>query len=259
MANRIAGIPIISFLLLAAGGALCQSEHRSVDLFHGLQFEGSNSSEVWARQETSTLRSLPDAPSTVQPPKQHVQTFGDEAGLPLTGGTVGMNALVVHETRAGLFLPKASSASMLDKAVKDKKGIDAFFSKCVDASRQQNSRYQHSSNYKLMGRATDAASRMFVIQDETGKRHLNTAYFLQVLTSVAADNASRRYRARSGTAPLTDFGSTLGKDAGMNFMREFGPGIRQIVKGHAPTFVFRIGERIANHGAPSEVVSASTR
>jgi len=259
VANRIAGIPIISFLLLAAGGALCQSEHRSVDLFHGLQFEGSNSTEVGARQETGTLRSLPDAPSTVQPPKQHVQTFGDEAGLPLTGGAVGMNALVVHETRAGLFLPKASSASMLDKAVKDKKGIDAFFSKCVDASRQQNSRYQHSFNYKLMGRATDAASRMFVIQDETGKRHLNTAYFLQVLTSVAADNASRRYRARSGTAPLTDFGSTLGKDAGMNFMREFGPGIRQIVKGHAPTFVFRIGERIANHGAPSEVVSASTR
>jgi hypothetical protein len=45
----------------------------------------------------------------------------------------------------------------------------------------------------------------------------------------------------------------------MNFMHEFGPGIRQIVKGHARTFVFRIGERIANHEAPSEVVSTSTR
>jgi hypothetical protein len=174
-------------------------------------------------------------------------------------GTAGMNALAVDETRAGLFLPKAPSVSMLHQAVKDKKGIDAFFSKYVDASRQQNSRYQYSPSYKLMGRATDAASRMFVIQDETGKRNLNTAYFLRVLTSVAADNASRRYRARSGTAPLSDFGSTLGKDAGMNFLHEFGPGIRQIVKGHAPTFVFRIGERIANHEAPLKVVSTSTR
>lgn len=258
MANRIAGIRVISFLLLAAGGALCQSEHHSVDLFHGLQFEGSNASEVW-RLETRTWRSLPDAPSTVQPPKQQVQTFGDEAGLPLTVGTAGMNALVVHETGAGLFLPKVPSVSMLYKAVPDKKGIDALFSKYMDASRQQNSRYQQSSSYKLMGRATDAASRMFVIRGVTGKRNLNTAYFLRVLTSVAAQSASRRYRARSGTAPLSDFGSTLGRDAGMNLLHEFGPGIRQIVKGHAPTFVFRIGERMANHETPSEIVSTSTR
>src|SRR5579864_4384187 len=116
MANRIAGIRVISLFLLAAGGALCQSEPHSVDLFHGLQFEGSNSSEVW-RQETRTWRSLPDAPSTVQPPKQQVQTLGVEAGLPLTVGTVGMNALVVHETGVGLFLPKAPGVSMLYKAV----------------------------------------------------------------------------------------------------------------------------------------------
>jgi hypothetical protein len=254
VANRIAGIRVISFLLLAAGGALCQSEHHSVDLFHGLQLEESNSSEVW-HQGTSTWRSLPDAPSTVQPPKQQ----GDEASLPLTVGTVGMNGLVVRETGAGLFLSKAPSVSMLYKEVPDKKGIDAFFSKYADASRQQNSRYQQSSSYKLMGRATDAASRMFVIRGENGTRKLNTAYFLRVLTSVAAQNASRHYRARSGAAPLSDFGSTLGRDAGMNLLHEFGPGIRQIVKGHAPTFVFRIGEPIANHETPSEVVSISTR
>jgi hypothetical protein len=32
----------------------------------------------------------------------------------------------------------------------------------------------------------------------------------------------------------------------MNILREFGPGIRQIVKGHAPKFVSRIEERITN-------------
>lgn len=258
MANRIVGLRVIPFLLLAAGGALCQSEEHSVDLFHRLQSERSNSSEV-LRQKTRTWTSLPDAPSTVQPPQRQVQTFGDEAGFPLTVGTVGMNALVMRETRAGLFLPKAPSVSMLYKAVPDRKGIDAFFSKYMDASHQQNSRYQQSSSYKLMGRATDAASRIFVIQGETGKRNLNTAYFLRVLTSVAAQNASRRYRAHSGMTPLSDFGSTLGKDAGMNVLHEFGPGIRQVAKCHAPTFVFRIGERIANHEVPREVVSSSTR
>jgi hypothetical protein len=68
---------------------------------------------------------------------------------------------------------------------------------------------------------------------------------MRVLTSVAAESASRRYRARSGTAPLSAFGSTVGNDAGMNLLHEFGPGIRQKVTGHLPEFVSRIGERIS--------------
>jgi hypothetical protein len=95
-----------------------------------------------------------------------------------------------------------------------------------------------------MGRATDAAFRIFVTRDESGKRRLNTLYFVRVLTSVAADNASRQYRARSGTAPLSNFGSAVGNDAGMNLLHEFGPGIRQKVTGHVPSFMSRIGTHI---------------
>src|SRR5260370_7402690 len=82
MAKRIAPIRVISFFLLAACGAWCQSE--PADLVQGLQFDGSNSPEV-QRPEARPWRSLPDAPSTVQPPKQpqKFQTFVDEVRSPL--------------------------------------------------------------------------------------------------------------------------------------------------------------------------------
>ena len=95
-----------------------------------------------------------------------------------------------------------------------------------------------------MGRATDAASRILVTRDQSGRPRLNTSYFLRVATSVAAHSASRTYRARSGTAPLGDFGSTVGNDAGMNLLHEFGPAVRKMATGHLPEFVSRIEERI---------------
>jgi hypothetical protein len=45
-------------------------------------------------------------------------------------------------------------------------------------------------------------------------------------------------------APFSDFGSTVGNDAGMNLWHEFGPGIQQLMKSHAPKFVSKIEERI---------------
>jgi hypothetical protein len=41
----------------------------------------------------------------------------------------------------------------------------------------------------------------------------------------------------------------------MNVFHEFGPGIRHMVKGHAPKFVSRIEERVAPDQNPTEVVS----
>jgi len=81
-------------------------------------------------------------------------------------------------------------------------------------------------------------------RDQSGKRRFNTAYFLRLATSVAADSASRKYRARSKTAPLSDFGSNVGNDAGMNLFHEFGPDLGQAVTSHLPKFVERIEERI---------------
>ena len=66
MVKRIVPIRFISFCLLVAGEALCQSELPSADF---RQRDHSNSPEA-PREEMRTWRSVPDAPPTVQPPKQ---------------------------------------------------------------------------------------------------------------------------------------------------------------------------------------------
>ncbi len=125
------------------------------------------------------------------------------------------------------------------------KESDDFLSKFLVASlHHPNSRYRASSNDSWMGRATDAASSILLTRDESGKRRLNTSYLVSVLTSVAAHSASRPYWLRSSSAPIGDFGSTVGNDAGMNLLHEFGPGLRQAVTGHMPSFVFRIEQRV---------------
>jgi hypothetical protein len=96
----------------------------------------------------------------------------------------------------------------------------------------------------MMGRATYAASRIFVTRDDSGKGRLNTSYLVRTLTSVAAATASRPYWRRPAGAPISDFGSTVGNDTGMNLWHEFGPGIQQLMKNHAPKFVSKIEERI---------------
>jgi hypothetical protein len=97
----------------------------------------------------------------------------------------------------------------------------------------------------MMGRATNAAARIFFTRDESGRDRVNTSYFLRALTSVAASTASRPYWRRSATEPISAFGSTVGNDAGMNLLHEFQPGIQHLVKTHAPRFVVKmIGERL---------------
>jgi hypothetical protein len=261
MVKRIALIRVISFFLLAAYAALCQSKRPSADLLQGLQFDGSNSPEV-QRQEMLTWRSLPDAPS-VQPSTQAqtFHTFVNESGSPLTLGVVGINAGVMRETERRLVTPGPQpNLTALYKAVFIQKESSTVFDKFLYSSLlKQNLRYHPSTSRSFMGRATYAASRIFITRDDSGKRRLNTSYFLGVLSSVAMHTAYRPYWARSTAAPFNDFGSTIGNDAGINLFHEFGPGIRQMVKGHTPNFVSRIEDRITHDQTPREVVSSPAR
>jgi hypothetical protein len=141
-------------------------------------------------------------------------------------------------------LPSATAFEETSPARKASEPL--FFKHLYSTSASSNSRYRASDSDTLMGRATDAASRIFMTRDETGRRRINTTYFLSVATSIAAHNAARTYRARSGTAPLGDFGSTVGNDAGMNLLHEFGPAFRKAATSHLPVFVSRIEERIVH-------------
>jgi hypothetical protein len=104
--------------------------------------------------------------------------------------------------------------------------------------------YSAPTSSSVMGRATYAASKMLVTRDYTGRRKINTSYFLSVLSSAFVHTAYRPYWNRSVAAPFSDFGSTVGNDAGMNLWHEFKPGIEQLMKSHTPRFVTRIEESL---------------
>jgi hypothetical protein len=260
MAKRIAPTRVISFFLLAACGAWCQSER--TDLLPGLQFDGSNSPEV-QRPETRTWRPLPDAPSAVKPPKQapKFQTWVDEVRSPLALDAVGINTGVMRgiELRHITPGPQPSYTAPHNAVVAQKEFQTFFYKYLYPSSLKQNLRYHLSNGGGIMGRATYAASRIFIVRDNSGKGRLNTSYFLGALTSVAVSTAYRPYWARSSSATFNNFGSTIGSDAGMNLFHEFGPGMQQMVKGHIPKFASRIEERITNHQTTREVVATPAR
>jgi len=237
---------------------LCQ-KRPSADLPQGLQFDGSNSPEMQG-QEMRTWKSLPDAPSSVQPPQaERFRTFATEASSPLTLGAVGVSAGVMREELGHVTPgPQPNLAAHYEAAFIQKESGN-FVAKDPSSLLKQNLHYFPSTSSSFMGRATYAASRIFVTRDDSGKGRLNTKYLLGVLSSVASATAYRPYWARSSSETFNNFGSTIGSDAGINVLHEFGPGIRQMVKGLTPKFVSRIEERITRDPTTRGVVSTPAR
>ncbi len=259
MVKRTAPIRVVCLILLSACGAFCQ-KCPSIDLLQGLQFDGANSPAV-QHQEMRAWSSLPDAPSSVQPPAQleRFHSFIKEAGSPLTLGSVGVRAGVMHEIERGHVTPRPEpSLTALYQVAFIQKESNAFLGKYLYPP-LLNSRYYASTSDNFMGRASYAASRIFIARDGSGKGRLNTRYFLGALASVAIHAAYRPYRTRSTSDTFNNFGSTIGSDAGMNVFHEFGPGIRQMVKGLTPKFVSRIEERITHDQTRRDLMSIPAR
>lgn len=259
--KRTAPIRVVSLILLAACGAWCQ-KCPSVDLFPRLQFDGSDSPQV-ERQEMRTWSSLPDAPSSVQPPRRAARfhTFFNEAASPLTLRAPDFSAGAMRETELGHAAPgpRPSLAAHYQVAFIQKQSSSSLGKYLDPPSLKQDPRYYASTSGSFMGRASYAASRIFVTRGDAGKRRLNTSYFLGVLTSVASATAYRPYWTRSTSETFNNFGSTIGGDAGMNVFHEFGPGIRQMVKDHAPKFASKIAERITHAQVPRDAVTSLAR
>jgi hypothetical protein len=166
------------------------------------------------------------------------------AASPLTFGAVGADGRFTSEL-ANATRPAQPGFALLDlvEPVQNKSG-DFFDKHLYPSLLKRRLNYHPASSDSLMGRATYAASRIFVARDDSGKGRLNTSYFLGVLTSAAIHTAYRPYWRRSPSQPFNDFGSTIGNDAGMNLFHEFGPGLQQLMKSHTPKFVSRIEERL---------------
>jgi hypothetical protein len=220
MVKRISLFGIVSgFVLCAACAAFCQD-----------------------RRAATSPRLLPDAPSARFLPQTHpLQGIGignrgsNEVGSPLAVTAIGLPS--AGDRQAGIDWP-------LDQHLDQRTASALFFKHIYPSLTSPNLRYRPSDNQSLMGRATDAASWIILTRDQQGKRRFNTTYFVRLATSIVADSGSRTWRARSKTAPLSDFGSTVGNDAGMNLLHEFGPSLQQAVTSHLPRFVSRIEERI---------------
>jgi hypothetical protein len=209
MVKRIAPFGVVSCVLLAAFGAVCQSLRQS----------------------------LPDTPSVQgATPTEKSNVFGAEA----------RSALKFDATGGNVSLMRQGGFAASEKAVSVQKESNNALKQYLNSSGllTQQSSYHFSSSSSLMGRATYAGSRIFVRRDEFGKTRLNTLYLLRMLGSMAAATAQRPSWRRSVGEPFGDFGSTVGNDAGMNLWHEFRPGIEQLMKSHAPRFVFKIKERI---------------
>ena len=236
--NRTALIRVISFLLLAAGAAWCQSESSSVELAQRLHLDDADVPEAQDR-ELRKQTSLPDAPS-VQPPTQaeKFQAFVEEARSPLTFGAVAINVAVMRAEEEHLAPRTQPSFTTLYRAAALQKESSVFFGKYLyPLLLRQDPRYHPSTNDSILGRSAYAASRVLLTRNDSGKRTLNTSYFLGVLTSAALATAYRPYWRRSPSTTFSDLGSTIGSDAGLNVFHEFWPGIRQMLKGHSPRSV----------------------
>jgi hypothetical protein len=259
MVVQIAPIRVISFLLLTACWALCQSERPSADLLQS-QFDGSNSGEAQG-QEMLTWSSLPDAPSVQRPTgAEKFHAFVEEARSPLTLGAVAINVRGMREEEEHLTPGMQSSFTSLYRAAVLQKESSVFFGKYLyPLLLRQDPRYHPSTSDTMMGRATYAASRVLITRNDSGKRTLNTSYLLGVLTSAAVATAYRPYWARSASTTFKDLGSTIGSDAGINVLHEFWPGIRQVLKRHSPKFVSRIEKHITSDQTRPEVVSTQPR
>jgi len=245
MVRRATTIRVISFLLLAVCGVVCQKPpSHSNGLLPELGFGGSDSPELRGR-DARTWESLPDAPTPAQPPapEEMFRAFVIEVRSPLTalGPQPGLDVL---------FQPVR---------VQKEVGAIGFWGKYLNPPQARQSPPPSSTSDSFIGRTCFAASRMFVMRDDFGNERLNTAYFVGVLTSSAIHAAYRPYRAGAASATFNDFGSAIGSDAGINVFHEFEPGIRQVVKGRIPKLVSEIGARISHGRTAGKAASNPAR
>lgn len=258
LVKRIAPIRVMVFLLLADCGALCQIERSSADL---LPAGDLNSPEV-RRQEKATWNSLPDAPSVLVPTRANrFQAFTVDVRSPLTRPMFATNAVPVRAKDLGQVATRTqpSFGNSHERASTGNRSTTFFGRYLYPATLRQNPRYRPSTSSGFLGRASYAASRIFVTRDDSGKGRLNSSYFLGALTSVAIHTAYRPYWTRTPSAAFSNFGSTIGSDAGINLFREFAPAIRGMVRDHPVKRDPRPAGANTHDQKSGQVVSATVR
>ena len=171
---------------------------------------------------------LPDAPSSLTASRPETfRSLMDTQSLPVNTLSAG----AVH------YDPGRFATDAADRVSSENAAQLSFLAK-------RPAIYHGSTSDTVLGRVGDAASSIILTRDEEGGRRLNTNYLLRVLTVSVAHSAYRPYWRRSAAQPISDFGSTVGSDAGMKVLHEFEPGLLQVMKNHEPRFVSKIEQHI---------------
>jgi hypothetical protein len=237
-------IRIISFLLAflwsAVSIAVCQQPKARTaadSLPDAPSMQNSElpaSSQGHSTQVRSTQVHLTQAPT--------LQSFQNTVGLPVT-------ALPPTEWEPSphFNFGHFESSRPVANPVTENEGSGDPFTRYLSARPLPGTASHLSASDSFFGRIGYAASSIFVTHDAEGASKLNTRYLLAVLTSAAAHSARTPYWRRSVSQPFSDFGATIGNDAGVNVLHAFEPGIRQTLKSHEPKFV----TRIEDHSNPS--------
>jgi hypothetical protein len=194
------------------------------------------------RPQKVAFSSLPDAPSVQAKQTEILPTLADqeESTAAAAERGVGREPEVSRPTQP-MFIVLSNTRDAQENS------SDFFDRYLCPTLLKRNLNYHPSASDSFVGRAMYAASRVFVTRDESGRARVNTSYFLGVLGAAALHTAYRPYWNRPASAPFSDFGSTIGNDAGMNLLHEFRPGLEQLMKSHAPRFVSKIEERIGRN------------
>jgi hypothetical protein len=250
----IAPSRVVAFLMLAAAcGAWCQVKP-SADSLQGLQPDGPIPPGV-ERPAIRDWKSLPDAPAPARSPgkAEGSHTSGDEANSPLTLRAIVFSPGGIGQPELGRITPEPQASFTALHPLAIPKEPDTFFDKYMYPQLlNPEPSYTHSSSNSFLGRASYAASSIFITRNGSGRGRLNTSYFLGMLTLAAVHTAYRPYGTRSTSTAFNDFGVSIGSNAGIKVFHEFEPGIRQRVKGVTPKFVTRIQDRISHSSTPKE-------
>jgi hypothetical protein len=220
--RRTAAIPVISILLLAACGAWGQEENPAT----GLPRSGL----------------LPDAPAPNAPINaEKFHGFVEQIYSPPNLGAVSVNASAIIDKDTHLGSGMQPRFTVLYGTPVLRKQSSTFIDAVLYRSLlNRDLRYHASTSNSIVSRVSYAVSCDLITRNDSGRSILNTSYLLGVLTSAVVATADRPYWARSTSTTFNNFGSTIGSDAGMNFLHEFQPGIIQMLNSHSPKFVKRI-------------------
>jgi hypothetical protein len=229
MVTRFAAIGTVSFALFLACGAECQNVRASLP--------DAPSTPVPIRAEQSKT----EASKTEQSKTEPSRGFAEQMHSPskAEGGFAVAHEEALRQEWSGMIRGNNTTVNDMDP-----KGI--FHKYLFPSSTRQGPGHPADNEGGWVARAERSASRMIMTRDDSGKIRLNTPYLLRTLTYVAKDTASTPYWRRSPGEPASDFGATIGDDAGMNVFHEFAPSIQQLMKSHAPRFVAKIAQRVGH-------------